>query len=69
MERRSSEPYFLGRERRRALYSGIYASETAAMTTLEFIVAFSIMPVGALIIAGVILFLSRYDGRDSKPGE
>jgi hypothetical protein len=39
------------------------------VTDLEFIIAFSIMPIGALIIAGVILFLSRYDGRDSKPGE
>lgn len=39
------------------------------MTDLEFIIAFSIMPVGALILAGVILFLTRHDGRDTKSGE
>ena len=69
MERCPSEPYLLGRQRGRALYSRVYASGTAAVTDLEFIIAFSIMPIGALVIAGIILFLSRYDGRDTKPGE
>ena len=31
------------------------------MTNLEFLLAFSIAPVGALIIAGVLLYLTRTD--------
>ena len=39
------------------------------MTELEFIIAFSIMPIGALILGVVIFYLTRHDGRDTKPGE
>lgn len=41
------------------------------MTNLEFVLLFSIMPAGALVIAGVLLYVTRADRRNGRhaPGE
>ncbi len=39
------------------------------MTKLEFLLAFSMLPLGALVIAAVLLFLTRADRRHVQPGE
>jgi hypothetical protein len=42
------------------------------MTTLEFIIAFSIMPIGGLVIAAWVYYLTRRDAASEEhklPGE
>jgi hypothetical protein len=37
------------------------------MTPLEFLVTFSIFPLTALILGGVVFYLTRHDGKPKPP--
>lgn len=39
------------------------------MTELEFLLVFSITPIGALLIGFAALYLTRHDRRHPHPGE